>query len=119
MRQFSSEPIPGLQAGDDVQVYNGVPYILRRDEQGNLRGEVLPGFERPDEVVEPVTIGKGDRLVNPVTGEIIVDVAEGDIEMNEELSVKDLKDLGQDGWELVQLINKRKGKITAILKKEN
>ena len=33
--------------------------------------------------------------------------------------LKDLKDLGQDGWELIQLINKRKGKITAILKKEN
>lgn len=46
-----SEDIPGLESATEanIQTFGGVPYVITRDAQGNVKGSVLPGFERKTE----------------------------------------------------------------------
>lgn len=49
--KISSTEIPGLEGVEspNIQEFDGVPYVIGKDAQGNIRGEVLPGFQRQEE----------------------------------------------------------------------
>ena len=57
IRQIQSESIPGLQQGDNIQVFDGVPYIIKKNDDGTVYGEKLPGFEEKPKDKKVETIG--------------------------------------------------------------
>jgi hypothetical protein len=49
IKTVESESIPGLSGDEDFDLINGVPYLLTRDENGNItKGDVMPGFKQED-----------------------------------------------------------------------
>lgn len=49
---FESKEIPGLSgkdAFDSVKEFGGVPYVMTKDENGNITGKPLDGYTKPEE----------------------------------------------------------------------
>lgn len=48
IQTVESEAIPGINPEADMQIIGGVPYVMTKDADGNLSGEILPGFKQED-----------------------------------------------------------------------
>jgi len=56
IKTMESESLPDLNEGDELQMVNGVPYVMSRDEEGNLQGKVLSGYSTD------TSLSEGDKL---------------------------------------------------------
>jgi len=52
IKTMESEDLGGaVSPGDELQMIDNIPYVMSRDEEGNLQGKVLPGYQAQEETL--------------------------------------------------------------------